>query len=407
MASSEKFKKIVGTAIAATGIGFLSWVLYLSLPSFGDISDLPEYYAPARMIVAGQGSSACNFDAVAQAEHQSFPSMRERVVALYVPPPGLALISPIGFVPVSIIPALWKAFMIGCLCASVWFIRRAVNLDYRQTCYLIAGIAFSDACFEALKIDQMAPLLLLSFSSAIYFLQAGKEIPAGLMLSLMILKPQQILPFGAYLIASKRWKTAAVAVVVLAVLTAISLVQVGATGYHDYAEMVRSPLAVLRQQPELTPTFRGQMLRLFPDQAGIIFGISSVLELGAILLGFALGWRWKDRDKAILLGVLTMMPIAVVFSLHCHLYDLLLLAPAVVLFFMDTVLDTSAIFKTLVLVGGMTFMTGISVQLHYEYMLKGGKFNVLFWELLAFAIAILVVALRQTKVKSPVAEPGS
>ncbi|MBC7996929.1 MAG: DUF2029 domain-containing protein [Leptolyngbya sp.] len=390
-------EKIVATLFAATGVGVLLFFVFLSMNFIGKISDLPEYYAPAKMVLDGHGAEAYTLTGIGDAQHKLFSDMNGRVVALFVPPQGLALITPIGFVPKDIIHYVWKGMLLGSLIGAFVLLQKTFSLGYKQTCYLVAGVTLSAACFEALRIDQMAPFLLLSYVASIYCLQRKRDIPAGVWLVLMVLKPQQFLPFLAFLAGTKRWKTLAVCGAGFLVLTVIAFALIGQTGMQNYSALVSSPDSVKYMQPELTPTLRGQLLRIIPSAASTIFSATSAVYLLVIAIAFALGRRFANHEKSILLGVLTVMPLALVLSMHCHNYDLLLITPTILLLFSDKVIAFNSGWKLATIYAGSIFLLPVALNVHNDYLMKGGVLNPYFFLLLIFGVAMIIYVLRNFK----------
>lgn len=395
--ATARIENIVATLFAVLGVVALGALTYLSLPAFGGISDLPEYYAPAKLIFAGNGALAYTIAGIGEAQNKLFPAMAGRVVPLFVPPQGLALLSPIGLIPPDLIRYAWKTLLAVSLGVSICLLRKTFNLGYKQTCYLIAAITLSDAAYNSLRIDQLAPVLLLSYISTIRCLEKKQDIGAGLWLALIVLKPQQFLPFVAYLAGTKRFKPLIVCLGVFLVLSIIAFVQIGQTGLTNYATLVSAPSSLPYMQPELTPTVRGQLMRLFPSASSSIFSITSALYLATIAFAMFAGWKFRNNQNWLLSGVLAVMPLALVMSMHCHTYDLLLLVPTIILIFNDSLVPFGQVWKLGVMFGAITFLLPFSIEIQHNYLLKGGQFNPWFFLLLPLAVALLFKVFRHSE----------
>lgn len=399
--NSEKAKRIalienvIATIFAVIGVGALCTLVYLSLPAFGGISDLPEYYAPAKLILEGHGADGYTLKGLEEAQHRLYPSMGQRIVPLFVPPQGLALLTPIAFAPPEVMRYAWKFLLAGCLAAAIFVMKKTFNLGYKQTCYLLAAIGLSDAAYNSLRIDQLAPMLLLSYIGAIYCLEKKQDIGAGLFLAFFVLKPQQLLPFLAYLAGAKRFKALIVCAIVFAVLSAIAFFQMGTTGISNYMALVSAPSSVPYMQPELNPTVRGQLLRLFPEAAPTIFTVTSALYLATIALGVFVGWKYRHHENALRLGALGFIPLALVASMHCHTYDLLLLVPTIIMIFNDSLLPFGQVWKLAVMLGTIVFVLPVSIEIQHNYLLKGGQFNPWFFLLLSLSTALFVYVWKK------------
>src|SRR5690606_16459479 len=158
---------------------------------------------------------------------------------------------------------------------------------------------------------------------------------------LFVLKPQHSLPFLLFLAGARRWKVFPSFIACLSILTVLALVQIGFDGFAGYLELLRDPGSISHQQPELTPTIRGQLLRLFPDQDRIIFSVTSFLSGLLLLLAMFWGHMLKGRESWLWTGIVVLIPVTIVLSVHCHMYDLLIMTPSMVLLFQDRGIRTS------------------------------------------------------------------
>lgn len=398
--AKARIENVVATLFAVLGVVTLGALTYLSLPAFGGISDLPEYYAPAKLIFEGNGALAYTIAGIGEAQNKLFPAMSGRVVPLFVPPQGLALLSPIGLIPPDLIRYVWKTLLALSLGVSICLLRKTFNLGYKQTCYLIAAITLCDATYNSLRIDQLAPVLLLSYISTIRCLEKRQDIGAGLWLALIVLKPQQFLPFVAYLAGTKRFKPLIVCLGVFLLLSIIAFLQIGQTGLANYAALVSAPSSLPFMQPELTPTVRGQLMRLFPSASAGIFAVTSALYLATIAFAMFVGWKFRNSQNCLLSGVLAVMPLALVMSMHCHTYDLLLLVPTIILIFNDSLVPFGQGWKLGVMFGVIAFLLPFSIEIQHNYLLKGGQFNPWFFLLLPLAIALLLRVFRHPAKRS-------
>ncbi|MGH9548465.1 MAG: glycosyltransferase family 87 protein [Terriglobales bacterium] len=383
---TEQREELIAGLFALLGLGVLVFLMVLSARSFGAISDFPEYYSPARLICERHGAGGYSLPELTVAQHAHFPSMGERVVPLFVPPPGLAMLSPIGIVSPKVGTIIWKILCGTCLGVSLCFLRKTFALNRKQLFYLIAALSLSDACYEALRIDQLAPVLLLGFAGSLFELRRKRDIRAGFWLSLFMLKPQQFVPLLAFLIGARKWKPLLICAGCWAVLGVLSLIQIGMAGWQNYFSLLALPDIARYQQPELTPTLRGQLLRLFPANAHLVLLITAMVYCVVIALAFWWGWKYRRAADPFMLAVLFVMPLTVVASVHCHNYDLLVIVPTILALFKDSVVETKSATKLVILVIGLMFMLPFSINVHYDYLLKGGLLNPYFFALVGLAV---------------------
>ena len=392
---AEKIEQYFGPILVLFSLGLLCYLLASSLGAFGTISDFPEYYAPAKMCLNGQGGAAYVINLLGQEQHKIFPMMGERVVLLFVPPPGLMLAIWLGLFNPLTAEIIWKGLLVACLVGTIVIMAKMFSLKNKATCYLVTAMCLSQACYEVLRIDQLAPILLFSLTAAIYFLKKKQDIKAGLFLSLFILKPQLILVYLAYLAGMRRWRPLLTMIIVVSVLTVLAYFVIGSVGFKNYFDLLRLPTIAHFMQPELMPTLRGQLLKILPDDASVIMKLS-IIVYGIVVAGaYLLGAKYRQAAHAIELGILLVMPLGLITALHCHSYDLLLLLPSLLILFNDTAIKFGPYFKLLVIAGSIVFVLPLSTMIHYDYLLRGGKCNIWFVELLILSAMIFKISMRQ------------
>ncbi|HEY9713405.1 MAG TPA: hypothetical protein V6C72_08035, partial [Chroococcales cyanobacterium] len=103
---SLSIKTLIPGLFALTAIAVTGWFVVAAFGSFGEISDLPEYYAPARMVLSGQGRDIYDLDKLGKVEQQIFPVMKDRVIGLYIPPQGMVMLVPLALLPSNLVAVL-------------------------------------------------------------------------------------------------------------------------------------------------------------------------------------------------------------------------------------------------------------------------------------------------------------
>jgi len=385
---------VIPLLAALMAVSILAGLLVLASKSFGRVSDLPEYYCAARLVIAGSGAQVYDLAALGRAENTTFPSLAGRCIGLMVPPLAIPVLMPLGFCPPSWAPTLWKIINVSALLASLCLLKALGELDTKTFLWFLAWFALSGPLFESLRIDQLAPLLLLALCAALWALKHNHPIVAAFALSVFWLKPQQIWPFALVLLACKRFKVISIATIISILLGLVSWYLLGYKGITNYA-MVLSPVAEPFMQSNLGPTIRGQLLRIFPQQSQAVMVFSLLALIAISLLIFFTARRFASGKNAIEIGTLLAMPLGLLASLHCHDYDLILLAPAIVFLLKYASKLTSnrwllLAFAILVI----PFMLSFYEDIHYSYLLiKGGLINPYFGILLVFALGVLVLII--------------
>lgn len=392
----QKFRLITAIFALVFSLAVPVIVLPLAVLTFAAVNDLPEYYAGASLISKGQGANIYQLERLGDEEQIIFPAMKGRLVGLFIPPFSVPLLMPVLLMPANVAPVLWTAFLSACALGACFVLRRTFVLSNLATLWLLAIMCLSGPLYESLRIGQLAPVLLLAFSFSILKMKQGRDISAGLWLSLLLLKPQELLPIMLYLLGGSKWKVIGATVAVGAVLALVSLALVGVDGWRHYFQLVGDvKLNTQYMQPELSATVRGQLLRLSGAQ-GDLANLFSLIAL-AIGSGFILfcGKMLKGNLQGLLF---IAVPLGLVTALHCHDYDLLLLAPSIVSLVRYEPASKIPAPITLLAVGaGGVFMVPIYVMIHYQYLLEGGTINPGFIALFIGSIALAIFAWRHLK----------
>ena len=359
----------------------LSLCLCLSIPvtaivgsqgSFGRVSDFPEYYAAARMLVSGAGDQIYKLDDLFGMQHHFFPDMGARGIGFYIPPFSAILLLPLACFPAFASYGFYMLFSCLALIAGAIVLGKHFRLEKTGIIWLITAIFVTAPAFESLKIAQLAPYLFAALSFFLFWSGRKKDIAAGASLALLLLKPQELLPLVVYLAFARRFKILFVLFAFFIVLVLISLCLFGVTGYCQYFALLKDSAANTQfMQPELSATLRGQLLRFnFPGSSPANLLSSSFLAATLSLTAFV-GWRcgsksyWQE-------GLLRLaLPLGFVSALHCHDYDLLLLAPfALSLFLSEDGGRLISISRALVLLLLFLLLLPVYVPIHYEWLLR-------------------------------------
>lgn len=392
----QKFRLITAIFALVFSLAVPVIVLPLAILTFAAVNDLPEYYAGVSLISKGQGANIYQLEALGNEEQIIFPAMKGRVVGLFIPPFSVPLLMPVLLMPANVAPVLWTTFLSACALGACFVLRRTFVLSNLATLWLLAIMCLSGPLYESLRIGQLAPVLLLAFSFSILKLKQGRDISAGLLLSILLLKPQELLPIMLYLLGGSKWKVIGTTVGAGTVLALISLALVGVDGWRHYFQLVGDvKLNTQYMQPELSATVRGQLLRL----SGAEGDLANLVSLIALALGSAFILFCGRKFKGDLHGLLFIaVPLGLVTALHCHDYDLLLLAPSIVsLVRYEPAAKIPAPITLLAVGAGGVFMVPIYVMIHYQYLLKGGTINPGFIALFIGSVALAIFAWKQLK----------
>lgn len=373
-------------------------LIWQSQPFFGAVSDLPEYYASAKMILAGKAAQIYSLPWIRAAQHSWFPAMQDRFVPIFIPPPSLLLLSPLACVPPEVVWFVWSLLLLFSFVVSIFLLRRIFLLSASQTLWIFAVVFLSGPLYESLRLSQLAPVMLVAFCAALWAMRRGNPLLAGVCLAVLFFKPQVLLPYVIFLAGVRRWRMLACLSGVLVFLFLGSFMVFGVEGWQSYLSLLSgSAVNSVYMQPELCPTIRGQLLRFFAHSSlSIITGINIVSLIASIVtycLIFVIARRIRESDNWLEESLLVSMPLGMISCLHVHEYDLLLLVPSVVAFVRNKMFKRLPVALQLFFICVLPmFMLPIYLNIHYDWLLKGGGVNPLFL-LNPFFIVLVIFAV--------------
>lgn len=364
--------------------------------SFTAVSDLPEYYAAARMIQRGRGADIYKLNRLGEEQERLFPGMNGRVVGLYVPPVAVPWLVPLAGVPEKAAAGFWMVLLLSATSGSLALLKQVFKLSGGQLLAVWAVVSVSGPLYEALRLGQLAPLLLLAFTLALLTLCRKRPLLSALALAFMLVKPHELLPFLAYAAGARRYRLLVNFLVLACVLALLSLLAVGWEGWSNYFQLMANSVAQsANMQPELGPTVRGQLLRLVPGRANEIFWLSAALALLSLGGNFAFGRLYCRYQHWLELGLVAAVPLGLVCSLHCHDYDLLLLIPSAVAALKLGLAESLPEWtKLAAILGTVLFLLPVYKFIHYDYLLGGAPMNPLFVCLLVAAASACFLAYK-------------
>jgi len=395
-------KMIMPAIYVIFAVGMLVVLLAMSFPAFGAFSDFPEYYAAAKQVLTGAGSQVYQLDALAAMEQKLFPELNGRIVGFFVPPFAMAWIIPIGLLPLPFAIYVWKLILVSALIVSLVLLSRAFSLSRVGVLYLIAVTALSGATYEALRIDQLATILLLGLSMLIFGVKRDRPWLAACGLSLMVLKPQEVLPLFVFLLAAGQFKLVLRCAVIAGVVALIGCGAVGVDGLKNYAALMSSTVNDTRfLVSDLSPSLRGQLLRMFPDAGGTGAAISTGFLVVSLAVIAFFGRRMAKAKDWLEAGLLVSIPLGLASCLYFFSYDLVLLIPTlIVVLRADIQKQIPAPFMLAGMMGTLVYLMPFSILIHYCYLQPEtgapGVANPNFIALLLYALGLLVLVARKS-----------
>ncbi|MGC2172882.1 MAG: glycosyltransferase family 87 protein [Candidatus Sulfotelmatobacter sp.] len=293
-------------------------------------TDFLHFYTLGSLALAHRGADLYNLQAQSKLVAQRIPAAAGiRYLPLY-PPQVSIFFAPFARLSYPSALLLWltlSTLIYGLCCYAVW--RACPNLRDCKLTVLILALAFP-AFWHLIAWGQTSALALACFTLAFFALRAQRELLAGLALGCLIFKPQLGLAAALIFVITLRWKVIAGAVLSSAAQLSLALLYFGPGPLRQWMRtLLRLPSFLPQLEPRLYQThslrtFWG-MLVPWPTASLALYFVTAVL-LSALAIAC-----WRSR-LALSLRYSALLLATVLIAPHLTVYDLVILAPAFLLF---------------------------------------------------------------------------
>ncbi len=224
----------------------------------------------------------------------------------YLRPPLLAaLLAPLALLLLKQAAVIWLALNAAAsLLLGVWCARRL------NEPFLLLLFALFTPLLVALNVGQDTPLLVLAVVMSLELLESEQPSAAGLLLGVLWVKPQWLPPFLLLLAARRHWRALTVFAAASAVLAAVSRPLAYARFLREMAALPGIPACI-----PCMPNLRA-LLPWLP-----LLAVATAAVLAVVFVGARSGSLPAAFGLACCAAVLA--------GYYSHVYDCLLLAPAI------------------------------------------------------------------------------
>jgi hypothetical protein len=252
-------------------------------------NDLSFYYAAARLGLTHGWSGLYDLQ-LQQEQLQAIGSqIRVAELARYVSPPPLAwLVVPFTLLPFQWAYLVWSAVLVLAL-ALTWLLA-SPGSGWSRVLYLVAAIGWLPVIY-GLQLGQPGMLIALGVAACYALLQRDREVAAGAVLGVMVLKPQLAILVPAALLVTGRWRAFAAATVVLAILVATSALALGGGGVVTYEQRLAFASTV--------PVNQAQTLAPWIGNLPVTRAVQVLIALWAL----GLAYRLRARGPGLVIAV--------------------------------------------------------------------------------------------------------
>jgi len=323
-----------------TILGLCLWSLYvwnIATPGLRDRNgnlkgtDFLHLYTLGSIAVAHRGADLYDMNAQAALAAERVPEAASvRYLPLYPPQVSLFL-APLAHLSYGWALILWwicSVVVYGVCCYSVW--RACPNLrDYGGTAALLAA-AFP-AFFHLIAWGQTSAAALACFTLMFFLLRDRQDFLAGLALGCLIFKPQLGLAAAIVFASIGAWKTVLGAALSAAGQLSLGVLCYGMEPLRHWVHVLWNVQAVLPLlEPKLYQTHSlrtfWSMLVPWPEVSLILYVVSA-----AVALSLAIACWKRSSALSLPLQYSALLLTSVLVAPHLTVYDLVILAPALIL----------------------------------------------------------------------------
>ena len=288
-------------------IAFIPMMATVFFQATGHVgSDFLAFWGAGRLIVAGHPAAV--FDLAAEHAAQ-IGSGTGQMVAYVNPPPYLFLVAPLGLMPY---PVAWLAWALGGW--AVWLL--ACRRMLRGHGWIIAAWPGAYLAASHAQNGFVTGLLLIG---GVIALARGRDLLAGALFGLLIIKPHLALLVPLWLIAGGRWRALATGTASAAALCLASLV---AFGWATWAAWPQSFLVSATLMAQTGGEFFLRMATPYALVRESLGADAAFAVQGVITLAMAaLLWRATRRHGADAATGALMLAMTAIASPYLFSYD--------------------------------------------------------------------------------------
>ncbi len=319
----------------AGGVLWIAWLLSTILgPGNMDMNgqvigaDYLPFYATGMTLREAHSADLYNFEYQSQME-VSIAGPELTSYHAFLNPPFLAWV----FVPFTYLPYTWSFIawsLLSLLC--LWLSIKLLARDHPGKSLLWSLTWFP--IFAAVSFGQNSLQSLFLFSLAFWLWKKDRHLAAGLVSSLLLIKPQMVLGIGLLWLLDwrKSWKSLFGLTVGGGILAGLCFWLLPDASWA-YVNLVRTVLPGMPYQAQFPlwhlQSIRGFWISLFPSQNWLVEGLTLVLSAVGVV-AFIYLWRANRLNKAVLFA--TAVCLTIWLNPHTLIYDWsILLLPALIL----------------------------------------------------------------------------
>lgn len=304
--------------------------------------DFRAYYMAGKMLMSGVRDNFYNFDTQFTAQQQFAPELKDpKKVMPFFNPPFVALpVVIVSFLPFTSAYVIWLLVHASTLIFYCFLVYRMLKKapEVVRLVALALSITFLPAVNAVLQ-GQPSILLALALLLSFEHMRRGKDVRAGMWLSLLLIKPQFLVLPILLLIFRRRFKALLGLAGGVGALGLVSWFLIGFSGLKGYYQLVSKIPAMAKLDaftihPQAMHTFKGYLHLAFGTnytqdiRTFWFIGVAVVL----VLLGFIWAKPGWVKSHSFYLQWASLIVVILFVSPHANFHDVsLLLVPGLLI----------------------------------------------------------------------------
>ncbi len=324
--------------------GALSWHRFF-VANYGPVglftqTDFPGIVIGSRLVSSGHGAELYNFNLqlreqkrlIDEGEITLSPADSAQLKYPYPYSPFLAVLwSPFTWLPPRTAMAIWDLVNIVAVSSGLWYLLKTLPLPSVTRSLLLLATITSFPFITNLEQGQSTGLVLFGFAMGIALLRRERDLPAGVMLALLVFKVQWLPFMVLILLWQRRWKALLGLTATTLALLLVVVFTIGTGWGPGFLEVIGKAQTWSRElvlQPWYSHSLSGGLAALLGSGSektiSTINTVATFLVAALLLLIWRGGWRPGTGRWDGCMGVLVLATIFT--NLQVNTHDLCLLS---------------------------------------------------------------------------------
>jgi len=287
-------------------------------------TDFRVFYTAAHLVLQGRAEEMFSYEAQRHAQKALFGAFGQTLPFLY-PAYAALLFVPFGLLPFGVAYLLFTLVNIAGLCVASYLLCERVPALRRWPMSLRVGlVAAMLPLAEVLIQGQISILLLLLYVGMEHLLAQRRDLSAGVVLAVCLVKFQIAIPVALLFLVWRCYRVLAGFMCGAAGLALVSLAMCGVSGLRAYGRATIEVAGATVMHPLAAKARYGMYAGEMPNLHGLCFDVTQGSASGTILLFVvsAITLVWASRQRP---SLAVALPAAMLVSYHLQVYDLVLL----------------------------------------------------------------------------------